>query len=311
MYDLHRMRLLRELAHRGTLAAVARALDLSPSAVSQQLSLLAREVGEPLLEPAGRGVTLTPAAQILVTHTEAILSEMETARARVAAARHDLTGTVRLATFQTAAHTFVPDAISRVHAQHPDLTIALSHISADEALPALRAGDFDAVLTEQYPGRLPPQTPGAEAVVLLTDPLHLAVPSGWDAGSLADLADAPWALEHAGSDPRGWAEGVCRSAGFAPRVVCESADVHLHVRLVEQGFAAAFLPGLALPPRPDFRVLAIDSEQATVRQTPAVPAHRTIRLSRRAGSAADPALAALATHLQEAVDALMTRRDRS
>ena len=311
MYDLHRMRLLRELAHRGTLAAVARALDLSPSAVSQQLSLLAREVGEPLLEPAGRGVTLTPAAQILVTHTEAILSEMETARARVAAARHDLTGTVRLATFQTAAHTFVPDAISRLHAQHPDLTIALSHISADEALPALRAGDFDAVLTEQYPGRLPPQTPGAEAVVLLTDPLHLAVPSGWDAGSLADLADAPWALEHAGSDPRGWAEGVCRSAGFAPRVVCESADVHLHVRLVEQGFAAAFLPGLALPPRPDFRVLAIDSEQATVRQTPAVPAHRTIRLSRRAGSAADPALAALATHLQEAVDALMTRRDRS
>ena len=310
MYDLHRMRLLRELAHRGTLAAVARALDLSPSAVSQQLSLLAREVGEPLLEPAGRGVTLTPAAQILVTHTEAILSEMETARARVAA-RHDLTGTVRLATFQTAAHTFVPDAISRLHAQHPDLTIALSHISADAALPALRAGDFDAVLTEQYPGRLPPQTPGAEAVVLLTDPLHLAVPSGWDAGSLADLADAPWALEHAGSDPRGWAEGVCRGAGFAPRVVCESADVHLHVCLVEQGFAAAFLPGLALPPRPDFRVLAIDSEQATVRQTPAVPAHRTIRLSRRAGSAADPALAALATHLQEAVDALMTRRDRS
>lgn len=302
MYDLHRMRLLRELAHRGTLAAVARALDLSPSAVSQQLSLLAREVGEPLLEPAGRGVTLTPAAQILVTHTEAILSEMETARARVAA-RHDLTGTVRLATFQTAAHTFVPDAISRLHAQHPDLTIALSHISADEALPALRAGDFDAVLTEQYPGRLPPQTPGAEAVVLLTDPLQLAVPSGWDAGSLADLADAPWALEHAGSDPRGWAEGVCRGAGFAPRVVCESADVHLHVRLVEQGFAAAFLPGLALPDEPSFQVLpATMPAGGAAMATPT--AHRTIRLSRRAGSAADPALTALATHLHEAADSL-------
>jgi DNA-binding transcriptional LysR family regulator len=306
------MRLLRELAHRGTLAAVARALDLSPSAVSQQLSLLAREVGEPLLEPAGRGVTLTPAAQILVTHTESILSEMETARARVAAARHDLTGTVRLATFQTAAHTFVPDAVSRLHAQHPDLTIALSHISADEALPALRAGDFDAVLTEQYPGRLPPQTPGAEAVVLLTDPLHLAVPSGWDARTLADLVDAPWALEHAGSDPRGWAEGVCRSAGFAPRVVCESADVHLHVRLVEQGFAAAFLPGLALPDDPSFQVLVLDPERATVRHTGAASSassartHRTIRLSRRAGSAADPALAALATYLHEAADSLTT-----
>lgn len=303
MYDLHRMRLLRELAHRGTLAAVARALDLSPSAVSQQLSLLAREVGEPLLEPAGRGVTLTPAAHIVVAHTEAVLREMEAARARIASARHDLTGTVRLATFQTAAHTFVPDAIARLHDRHRDLTVTLSHISAEEALPALRAGDFDAVLTEQYPGRLPPASPGAEAVVLLTDPLHLAVPAEWDAGSLADLAEAPWALEHTGTDPRGWAEGVCRSAGFAPRVVCESADVHLHVRLVEQGFAAAFLPGLALPEEPAFQVLPVAAAPAEAR----IP-QRTIRLSRRAGSAADPALAALATHLQEAADTIVRRR---
>src|SRR5699024_1018676 len=91
MYDLHRLRLLRELKHRGTLAQVANALGYSPSAVSQQLSLLAREVGQPLLEPCGRGVVLTPAAEIVVEHTEAILREMELARAEVAATRSELT----------------------------------------------------------------------------------------------------------------------------------------------------------------------------------------------------------------------------
>jgi DNA-binding transcriptional LysR family regulator len=95
-------------------------------------------------------------------------------------------------------------------------------------------------------------------------------------------------------------------------VVCESADVHLHVRLVEQGFAAAFLPGLALPDDPSFQVLVLDPERATVRHTGAASSassartHRTIRLSRRAGSAADPALAALATYLHEAADSLTT-----
>lgn len=291
MYDLHRMRLLRELKHRGTLAEVARALSYSPSAVSQQLSLLAREVGTPLLEPSGRGVVLTPAAEIVVARTEAILREMESARAEVAAARSELRGTVRLATFQTAAHTFVPEAVTRLRAAHPGLAVAFSHISAEEALPALRAGDFDLVLTEQYPGQPARTTPGAEAVVLLDDPLHLAVPSGWEARGLAELADAPWAAEHVGTDPRAWSDGVCRAAGFDPHVAYASADVHLHVRLVEQGYAAALLPGLALPDEPRFRVLPVEGASRT---------QRTIRMSRRSGSAADPAITALADELTRA-----------
>lgn len=291
MYDLHRMRLLRELKHRGTLVEVARALGYCPSAVSQQLSILAREVGAPLLEPAGRGVVLTPAAHIVVAHTEAILREMESARAEVAAARSELTGTVRLATFQTAAHTFVPTAISHLRTAHPGLDVAFSHISATEALPALRAGDFDLVLTERYPGQPSHATPGAEAVILLEDPLHLAVPSGWEARSATDLAAAPWAMEHPGTDPRVWSDGVCRTAGFEPRVAYASADVHLHVRLVEQGYAAAFLPGLALPEVPSFHVL------------PVAGTGRMILMSRRAGSAADPAITALADQLRETATA--------
>src|SRR6201992_3738084 len=77
MLDVHRLRLLRELERLGTLAAVARALSYSPSAVSQQLSQLEAETGVVLLEPAGRGVRLTAQARILGAHTEAILERRE------------------------------------------------------------------------------------------------------------------------------------------------------------------------------------------------------------------------------------------
>src|ERR671923_93432 len=73
MLDLRRLRLLRELSQRGTIAAVADALQFTPSAVSQQLAMLEREAGVRLLERAGRGVRLTDAARVLVEHAEAML----------------------------------------------------------------------------------------------------------------------------------------------------------------------------------------------------------------------------------------------
>lgn len=86
MLDLRRLRLLRELSLRGTLASVAEALNYSPSGVSQQLSQLEREVGIPLLRPVGRRVQLTPEAEILVARTEEILTVMERAEAELAEA---------------------------------------------------------------------------------------------------------------------------------------------------------------------------------------------------------------------------------
>src|SRR5436189_180755 len=87
MLDLRRLRLLRELHARGTIAAVADALQFTPSAVSQQLGILEREAGVQLLERAGRGVRLTDAALVLVEHTEALLARAERAEADLAAAR--------------------------------------------------------------------------------------------------------------------------------------------------------------------------------------------------------------------------------
>src|SRR5215475_300280 len=111
MLDLRRLRLLRELARRGTITAVAQALSYSPSAVSQQLTALEKETGVRLLEPAGRRVRLTAQAGLLVAHAEVLLEAMEQAEAALAQSLTETAGTLRVAAFQTAVLTLVPPAL--------------------------------------------------------------------------------------------------------------------------------------------------------------------------------------------------------
>ncbi|MFC0597589.1 LysR family transcriptional regulator [Streptomyces palmae] len=251
MFDLHRLRLLRELKHRGTLAAVAAALSYAPSTVSQQLSQLEAEVGVRLLEPVGRRVRLTEQAEILVAHTEAVLERLEHAEADIATSLTELTGTLRIASFQTAALALIPTALDLLRDLHPRLRIHVTHREPEEALPALQARDFDLVLAEEYPGNPYPRPVELEQQDLLSDPLRLALPEGAvgpdtddPMAALRSLADHPWVMEPEGIVARHWAMAQCRNAGFEPDVRFETTDVLLHLRLVEQGHAAAFLPDL-------------------------------------------------------------------
>ncbi|MFD8377159.1 LysR family transcriptional regulator [Streptomyces sp. NPDC059679] len=265
MFDLHRLRLLRELKHRGTLAAVATALSYAPSSVSQQLSQLEAEVGVPLLEPVGRRVRLTEQAEILVAHTEAVLERLERAEADIATSLTELTGTLRIASFQTAALALVPTALSLLRDLHPHLRVHVTHMEPEKALPALQARDFDLVLAEEYPGNPNPRPAELEQEDLLEDPLHLALPEpaentdGPDTGgrgtdtplaALRSLADHPWVMEPEGTAARHWAMTLCRNAGFEPDVRFETTDLLLHLRLVEQKHAAAFLPDLVWSGQP-------------------------------------------------------------
>src|SRR4051794_11684373 len=103
MIDLRRLRLLRELRERGTIAAVADALNYTPSAVSQQLAALERETGVLLLERVGRGVRLTDAAHRLAEHTDIVLARLELAESELAVESGVVAGRVRITAFQTAA----------------------------------------------------------------------------------------------------------------------------------------------------------------------------------------------------------------
>ncbi|MGH4031843.1 LysR family transcriptional regulator [Actinomycetota bacterium Odt1-20B] len=302
MFDLHRLRLLRELKHRGTLAAVAAALSYSPSSVSQQLSQLESEAGVPLLEPVGRRVRLTPQAEILVAHTEAVLARLERAEADIAESLSEVTGTLRVAAFQTAALALLPTALTLLRTAHPALRVHVVEAEPEQSLPALLARDVDVVVTEEYPGLPQPRPAGTECEELAEDALHLARPDRPDRprarqplAALQELAHHPWVMEPAGSAARRWATALCRSAGFEPDVRFESSDLLLHLRLVEGGHAAAFLPDLVWS----------GTTARTVGLTPLPRGHRARRLSTavREGHGTHPAIRACREALREAAGA--------
>src|SRR5271170_214436 len=146
MYDVRRLRLLRELSVRGSLAAVADALHQSPSSVSQQLTQLEREVGLPLLVKSGRGVQLTQHAEILVEHTEAILQRLELAESHVLTSVDEPVGTVRLAIVQSAARPLIPRTLAQLRDRHPGMRVTLTQREPETALLETFARDFDLVV---------------------------------------------------------------------------------------------------------------------------------------------------------------------
>jgi DNA-binding transcriptional LysR family regulator len=219
MLDVRRLRLLRELKIRGTLAEVASALNFSPSSVSQQLTLLEKEAGVELLRKTGRKVQLTPQAEILVEHTAALLDRLEQAESDLAASLTTVTGTVRLAVFQSAALALMPDALTNMGADYPEVRIEMIQREPETALYETWARDFDLAV--------PPAALDRHGIT-----------------SVDDAAGAAWVMEPRGAASRHWAEQACRRAGFEPDVRYETADLQAQIRLIESGNAIAFMPDL-------------------------------------------------------------------
>src|SRR4051795_7430218 len=113
MLDVRRMRVLREVARRGSFSAAAESLAYTQSAVSQQVAALEREAGTRLVERNARGVRLTDAGQALCQHADAILSRLADAECELEAIAGLRGGRLRLTTFATAGATIVPQAIAR------------------------------------------------------------------------------------------------------------------------------------------------------------------------------------------------------
>src|SRR3954470_13295809 len=208
MLDLRRLRLLRELSERGTIAAVADALQFTPSAVSQQLAMLEREAGVPLLERAGRGVRLTDPALVLVEHADALLERAALAEAELAAGgggAGGVAGRGRIASFQSASLHLAAPAMEALARDAPRLRCELVEAEPEDALPALALGDLDLVLADEWehqPWRL---SPALERQKLLRDPVNVILPVRHPAARrhkaavpLADLAAEPWVTSHPG-----------------------------------------------------------------------------------------------------------------
>src|SRR5436190_8855010 len=199
MLHLGRLRLLRELSERGTIAAVADAVQFTPSAVSQQLAMLEREAGVPLLQRAGRGVRLTDAALGLVEHADALLERAAIAEADLAAAAGAVSGRARIAAIQSMSIRLALPAMQALAREAPRLRCELVEAEPEQALPALALGDVDLVLGDEWqhqPWHLPA---GLQRHELLRDPVHVVLPAAHPACRrhagpvpLAELAQEAW-----------------------------------------------------------------------------------------------------------------------
>jgi len=286
MLDVRRLALLRELSLRGTITAVAAALHQTPSSVSQQLALLEKEAGVPLLLKAGRRLQLTPAAALLVEHTTGILEQLERADADLAASQTSATGILRVAIFQSVALALLPRALDVLDRDHPEVTAIVTQREPETALHETYARDFDLVIAEEYPGHAAPRLAGLDRRPLTTDALRLATPreGRLAVASIAAAADAPWVMEPRGAASRHWAEQACRRAGFEPKVRFETADLQAHVQLIRTGHAVALLPDLIwqggaptvtlVPLDGDPRRTIFTSTRTTIATRPSVVAFR-------------------------------------
>ena len=242
---MRRVRLLVELERRGSLAAVAEALHLSPSGISAQIARLEREVGASLVARSGRGLRLTEAGHLLAVKGRELLAAMESAESDLRELSGEVVGTVRLAAFQSAALLLVPLALE-CEQTHPGLRVELVQEEPEAAVPALLAGDFDLVVAEEYPGVQPWIPSETHREELGVDPLFVVVDKGLTQGRALAVAGAqiPWVMEARGSAAREWAELTCRRLGFEPDVRYESEDLLVHLELIEKGRAAGLLPAL-------------------------------------------------------------------
>jgi len=292
--DVKRLRVLRELAERGTVAATAEALSFTPSAVSQQLAALEREAGVVLLEREGRRLALTDAGRTLVAHADTLLAQLERAEADLHAGEEEIGGTLRVAAFSSFARSVLP-GVAAAMAAHPRLALHVRDAEPQDSLPLLRLGELDVVLAQRFPYVPREFGPAFHVVALFEDPLHLATgPGHHDAEPrFAALAGRPWVAGHPGTSCHEVVVHACHAGGHEPRIVGFSNDFAVVSALVAQGVGVALIPEIAHDQAPpEVRLRPLDP-----------PLSRQVLAVVRAGAEARPAVAAFLEELRRATAA--------
>jgi DNA-binding transcriptional LysR family regulator len=253
MLDLRRLQFLREVDARGTVHGAARALDYTPSAVSQQLAVLEREAGAKLLERTGRNVRLTEAGRSLVRHATTLLDGMEAAEAELAEiAAGRPAGVVRVSAFQSAFLRIVAPAVTALATSHPDVRVEATEVEVEEGVPALRLRQLDVVVGDEYDNQPRPVHADLRREPLVREQVRLVMPAAHPLARrrrvpMARLAGAEWAACQPGTGHREMQIRACRQlGGFEPDLRYASDDFLILLELVRTAGACALLPDLVL-----------------------------------------------------------------
>ncbi|GAA2623660.1 LysR family transcriptional regulator [Actinomadura fulvescens] len=305
MLDLARLRILRELKQRGTVGAVADALGYSPSAVSQQLAQLQKDVRVPLVEKVGRRLRLTAAGEILAQHAESLLAQAQRAEEATVAAGGRVAGTVKVVGFQTALLHVLAPALPALKADYPDLCVDVLDEELSRVLQSLILQDIDIVLTDEYSHLPRPIRSELTAEALITEHMRIALPEKHPLAvsgapvRLADLSTAAWATGHVGTNHSDLLERTCVDvAGFRPDIRHRSNDILLIFAMITHG-AVAFVPDLALAER---------EPGIVVREIAEADVLRRMVMWTRAGTGLRPSVRAVMEALRHSADTLVEAR---
>ena len=296
MLDVKRLRVLREVAARGSFSAAAEALSYTQPAVSQQVAALEREAGATLVERGARGIRLTDAGEALVSHAEAIFARLAEAEAELEDIAGLRGGRLRLASFQTAGATLMPLAIATFRRRHPGVELSLAEAEPEESVPGLKAAELDLALVFEPNAVEDPVYAGIELTHLLDDPLYAALPEEHPlarkrALRLRDLAGEAWVNPTGACPCSQLVVRACQAAGFEPHVAFESDDYAAVQGLVAAGVGVALIPDLALAtPREGIAIRSLG---------PQAPVRRILAAS-LPGARRPPATAAMLEILREA-----------
>jgi DNA-binding transcriptional LysR family regulator len=251
MIDVRRLRVLHAVSAYGSVTAAAGALGYSAPAVSQQLAALEREIKMKLTERVGRKLSLTPAAMILVGHTDALLARLDAAEADLAALRDQVAGHVCLSAFASAARNIVPAAWAALAASAPQVELDVTQMEPEEALPAVLRGQTDVAVAHEYDLLPRPLDPLFERRELRADPVLIAVPAGHPLAdsavpvSLAALSSLPFLAPRDNTSCAEMIQRACARAGFVPRIVARATDFGVLLSLVAAGAGVTLVPALA------------------------------------------------------------------
>jgi DNA-binding transcriptional LysR family regulator len=305
MLSVSRLRVLREVAYRGSFSAAAAALSYTQSAISQQIAALEIEAGMPLLERHPRGVTLNAAGQTLVRHAEAILAGLDAADAALASIAGLRGGRLRMASFPTAGSTLMPLAIASFRSSYPDVALTLAEGEPEEVVPRLRAGELDLALLFDFAGETE-RHEELELSPLLGDPMYLALPrehrlAGKRKLALQELRGEAWIQTSSSSPCARHVVRCCHAAGFEPRVTFESDDYQTVQGLVAAGVGVALIPELAL---------SVVREDVVIRAPAPSPPLRQVLAAVPRGAHLVPAAPAMLGVLEETARDYQKRRGR-
>jgi len=254
--DPRRLGVLAVIARSGGVLAAASALHVTPSAVSQQLARLEREVGVALVTRSSSGVELTEVGAALAERGARIEAELALAAADVAGLTRQVGGSVTVVAFPTAIAAIVAPAAGRLRTDHPAVSLRVLEIPEDAGLVRLRAGSADLVVLERDAADHRPAPRGLRDVPLLDDPYVLVVPAGRPLPRARrggrqtpaeDLLALPWVSGPAGSATRSVLDRWARSVGGRPEIGHEALEFPAVLALVAADLGAALVPRLALP----------------------------------------------------------------